>query len=147
MRVALDTNVLAYAEGMGDAARCDASRRIIAALPEDSVVLPAQTLGELFRILTGKALRGAVEARDALLGWADTFSVADSTWLAFRLALDLFTEHALQIWDALILAVAAENGCRLLLSEDLQHGFTWHGVTVVNPFASPVHPLLQRLLE
>ncbi|TIP50920.1 MAG: PIN domain-containing protein, partial [Mesorhizobium sp.] len=36
--------------------------------------------------------------------------------------------------------------CRLLLSEDLQDGFTWGGVTVVNPFASPRHALLDALL-
>ena len=30
-----------------------------------------------------------------------------------------------------------QAGCRLLLSEDLHEGFTWAGVTVVNPFSSP----------
>ncbi len=42
---------------------------------------------------------------------------------------------------------AAEAGCRLLLSEDLQEGFTWGGVTVVNPFAATVHPLLEEMFE
>ena len=37
--------------------------------------------------------------------------------------------------DAVILSAAAESGCRLLLSQDLQEGFTWNGVTVTNPFA------------
>jgi hypothetical protein len=32
-------------------------------------------------------------------------------------------------------------------SEDLQEGFTWGGVTVVNPFAAAVHPLLAMMLE
>lgn len=147
MRIALDTNVLAYAEGIGDSARCERARQLIAVLPEDGVLLPAQILGELFRLLTGKATRNAGAARDALLGWADAFDVADSTWSAFQSAFDLASDHQLQIWDALILAVAAENACRLLLSEDFQHGFTWHGVTVVNPFASPTHPLLRPLVE
>ena len=35
---------------------------------------------------------------------------------------------------------------RLLLSEDLGEGFTWGGVTVVNPFTSPRHALLNALL-
>ena len=46
----------------------------------------------------------------------------------------------------MILSAAAQSGCRLLLSEDLQEGFTWAGVTVVNPFASPQHSLLQAIL-
>jgi predicted nucleic acid-binding protein len=45
-----------------------------------------------------------------------------------------------------MLAAAADAGCRLLLSEDLQEGFTWRGVTVVNPFADTRHPLLAALL-
>jgi len=35
----------------------------------------------------------------------------------------------------------------VLLSEDLQNGFTWGGVTVVDPFASPMHELLRTLMS
>ena len=147
MRVALDTCILAYAEGVGDAARCKMARILIEQLPVESVLLPAQTLGELYRVLTGKTKRKAAPARNAILGWADSFEVADSTWAAFQSALDLVTDHDLQIWDALILSVAAENRCRILLSEDLQNGFTWRGVTVLNPFATPQNPLLANIVK
>jgi len=59
----------------------------------------------------------------------------------------LATDQALGLWDAVILSAAAQAGCRLLLSEDLQDGFTWGGVTVVKPFASPRHPLLDAVLS
>ena len=49
-------------------------------------------------------------------------------------------------WDAVILSAAADASCRLLLSGDLQDGFTWSGVTVANPFAKRPHPLLTALL-
>ncbi|MEW6429778.1 MAG: hypothetical protein AB1568_17295 [Thermodesulfobacteriota bacterium] len=55
-------------------------------------------------------------------------------------------DHGLRILNALILAVTAENHCRLLLSQDVQHGFIWRGVTVVNPYLSPSHPPLESLL-
>lgn len=142
MRVALDTNILAYAEGIGDKTRCKAARVLIERLPVESVILPAQALGELHRVLTAKAKRKAAPVRAAILDWADSFAVADSTWTAFQSALDLACDHQLQIWDALILSVSAENRCRLLLSEDMQDGFTWRGVTVLNPFTSPDQPLL-----
>ena len=61
-------------------------------------------------------------------------------------ATELATDHQLSIWDAVILAVASQAGCRLLLSEVLQDGFTWGGVTVVSPFAPARHPLLEALL-
>lgn len=145
MRVALDTNILAYAEGLGDTERCDTALQLVTQLPRSQVVLPAQTLGELSRVLIAKAKRTPSQTREAVLGWADSFTVADSTWFAFQAALDLTVDHQVPTWDALILAVAAENHCRLLLSEDFQDGFTWRGVTVVNPFASQPSPLLARL--
>jgi predicted nucleic acid-binding protein len=147
VRVALDTNILAYAEGVGEATRQSASLELIAALPDDRVVLPAQTLGELYRVLTSKAQRDPQAARTAILEWSDAFMVADSTWTALQSALDLASIHGLQIWDALILSVAAECKCRLLLTEDLHPGFVWRGVTVVNPYATPQHDLLHHFLR
>lgn len=147
MRLALDINVMAYAEGVGDAERCRIARDWIARLPPGRVLLPAQTLGELYRVLTAKEGRAAPDARAAILEWADAFEVADSTWDAFQSAMDLAADHRLQIWDALILSVAADNHCRLLVSEDLQEGFTWRGVTVVDPFSPTPHPLLAGLGE
>lgn len=146
MRIALDTNILAYAEGIGDEVRCGLAVRLIEQLPTERVLLPAQTLGELYRVLTGKAGRNPAETRMAILGWADCYAVADSTWTAYQSALDLAADHGLQIWDALILSVAADNHCRLLLSEDLHQGFTWGGVTVVNPFVTPRSSLLTGIL-
>ena len=146
MRAALDTNVLAYAEGLGDRPRCNKALDLVERLPLGEVIIPAQTLGELSRVLRVKAKRSAKDTRSAVLSWADTFSVADSTWPAFQAALDLNVDHNLQIWDALILAVAAEQHCRVLLTEDMHAGFTWRGVTLVNPFAPETDPLLEQLL-
>lgn len=149
MRLALDTNVLVYAEGVGDARRCTLAIDLVEHLAgiEADAILPAQVLGELFRVLTGKAGRPATAARESVLAWADAFETADSPWTAFQAAFDLAADHGLSLWDALILSVAAEQGCRLLLSEDFQEGFTWRGVTVVNPFAEAVSPMLAELLE
>lgn len=146
-RIALDTNVLAYAEGIGDTRRSKAARRLVSRLPASLVVLPAQVLGELHRVIVGKARRTPAEAKSAIIGWADAFDVADSTLDAMRGALDLATDHRMPIWDALILSVAADQKCRLLLSEDFQHGFTWRGVTLLDPFKSPQDPLLAAVLE
>lgn len=146
MRVALDTNVLAYAEGVGTRAKQARSLALVQRLDVESVLLPAQTLGELYRVLTGKAGRESDGARTAVLAWADAYPVADSTWSAFQSAFDLSVDHQLSIWDALILSVAAEQRCRLVLSGDMQDGFTWRGLTVVNPYARRVHPLLSELM-
>ena len=147
LRIALDTNIMAHAEGVGDTKRCKAARDLVARLPGLWVVVPTQTLGELHRVLTGKAGRTSVDAKAAILSWADAYETADSTIAAMRAALDLGSDHHMPRWDALILSVAADQQCRLLLSEDFQHGFTWRGVTVVNPFQTPQHALLAAALQ
>lgn len=149
MRLALDTNVLIHAEGLGDASRCNGAMSLIERLTEGDadVVIPVQVLGETFRVLTGKAGRTPAQARESILAWADAFELADSSWTAFQAAFDLVADHHLSLWDALILSVAAEQRCRLLLSEDLQDGFTWRGITVTNPFATQRSPLLQMALD
>jgi len=145
--VAIDTNVLAYAEGAGDERRRAAAIELMTRLPESAVILPVQVLAELFRVLVGKLHHPAAQAHEAVLQWSDTFAVRDSTWSALQSALDLSKAHGLSIWDSLILSVAAEQRCRVLLSEDLQDGFTWRGTTVVDPFKQPAHPLFDALDE
>ena len=147
MRVALDTNILAYAEGTNGPAMKEAALDLIQKLPQDSTVLPAQTLGELFNVLVRKAKRPAASARTAILSWRDAFPVLDTSAAVIANAADLATDHQLGIWDAVVVAAAAEAECRLLLSEDLQEGFTWRGVTVTNPFSPHRHLLLNTLFE
>lgn len=140
MRVALDTNVLVYAEGFGDDVRCQSAGELIAQFKPTDLIVAVQVLGELSRVLTSKMKKSGSEVRDLLLSWSDGVVVADTTWTAFQSAMDLSVDHQISMWDALILAVAAENKCRLLLSEDFQNGFTWRGVTIVNPFETKAKP-------
>jgi predicted nucleic acid-binding protein len=147
VRVALDTNVLAYAEGVNGPAMKESATDLVRRLPARSAVLPAQTLGELFNVLVRKAGRSPANAQTAILTWMDAFPVVDTSREAIIAATDLATNHRLGIWDAVILAASAQAGCRLLLSEDLQDGFTWSGLTVTNPFSSSQHALLAALLD
>ncbi|MGA9979201.1 MAG: PIN domain-containing protein [Candidatus Sulfotelmatobacter sp.] len=146
MKLAVDTNVLAYAEGVNGPVRRESALEITGKLPAASTVVPVQVLGELYRVLVGKAAWPAKRARAAILSWQDTFPLIETSPSVLVAALDV-ADHGLSIWDAIILSAAAAAGCRLLLSEDLQEGFTWGGVTVVNPFAAKKHELLAGLLE
>lgn len=146
MNVAIDTNVLAYAEGLNDSAKRDAALTLLEALPAESTFLPVQALAELFHVLRRKARRSAGRASAAVLSWGDAFPLIESSNDVLLAATDLAGVYGLGIWDAVILSAAADARCRLLLSEDLQNGFTWRGVTVVNPFRPDAHPLLAAAL-
>ena len=60
MRIALDTNILAYAEGVNGVAMRDRALGLIQSLPQGTTLLPVQILGELFSLLVRKAGRSAV---------------------------------------------------------------------------------------
>ena len=57
MRVALDTNVMAYAEGIDDDRMQEIAKALVLKLPSGSTILPIQTLGELFNVLVRKGGR------------------------------------------------------------------------------------------
>ena len=147
MRTGLDTNVLVYAEGLNDAIRKRASVSLLRALPSADVYLPVQAVAELFHVLVMKTGVTPDEAKHAVLRWCDQYSLIDTSNAVLLSAMELSSHHRLRIWDAIIMAAAASASCRLLLSEDLHDGFTWNGVTVVNPFAPKPNPLLSELLD
>lgn len=144
--IALDTNILAYAEGVNDHVMKESAISLIQRLPAGETVLPVQTLGELFHVLVRKAGHTPAHARAAILGWRDTFPVIETSPAVMFAAADLATDHQFGIWDAVIVCATAAAGCRLLLSEDMQDGFTWSRVTIVNPFTPVTHVLLDARL-
>lgn len=146
IQVAIDTNVLAYAEGTNGPAMKTAALELMERLSPETTLVPVQALGELFWVLVKKAGRTRSAARDAVLAWGDAFPLIETSSSIVLAAMDLTVRHQFGWWDAVIVSAAGDAGCRLLLSEDLQDGFTSSGVTVTNPFAATRHPLLQALL-
>ena len=75
MRVALDTNILAYADGVNGSPMQDRAIKLISSLPQDTTLLPVQVLGELFSLLLRRAHRSAAMAHKSILGWRDACSL------------------------------------------------------------------------
>ena len=148
-RVALDSNILAYLAGGAGCLQDDEKIASIRALmkriaPAASVIAPAQALGELFVVLR----RGGAtseDAREILLEFAEAFGTAASETRTALAAADLAVDHNLQFWDALIVTAAAEAGCTMLLSEDMQDGFIVRGLTIINPLTEKPHAKLRAL--
>lgn len=144
--VAINTNILVYAEGLGEIPKQEVARKILDCIPRKELIIPAQVLAELYRVLVSKAKLSGVDAGQRLACWESFALVTPTLSTTVTSAVELATQHRLQIFDAVILASAGEAGCRMLVSEDMQDGFVWQGVTVVNPWASTVHPMLADLL-
>lgn len=150
IRIAFDSNILLYLAGVDksetDASKITSIRALFVQIANQAkCVAPQQALGELYSVYA-RYRQNREEARAVARRFQAQFESVATDESIFTSALDLATDHKLQFWDALILAASAAAGCSLLLSEDMQDGFAWRGVTVVNPFASRPHRALARML-
>ncbi len=134
MRIALDTNILVYAEGVNGDDRAFQVRQYLDGLAGDDKVLPVQTLAELFNVLTRKAKWPVSRARASVLAWRAACEVVATTDAVLLEAMEIAEAHQYSLWDSLVLSAAAHARCRVLLSEDMHAGFSWRGVEIRNPF-------------
>lgn len=133
-RLFLDTNVLVYADDAAAGAKQRIAQDVLErALRRGVAVLSTQVLEEYFVIATRKLHLDAAAARRRveLLSTLDVVEIDVPTILS---AIDLHRLHTIAFWDALVVQCAALAGCARLLTEDLQHGRSYAGVTAENPF-------------
>lgn len=94
-------------------------------------------LNETFFQLTRPGRGGPVgiaEARAIVEAFARSVRVIAVDLEACLNAYRVVEEHSLSTWDALIWAAAKRAECRVLYSEDFQHGRELEGVVFHNPF-------------
>jgi len=133
-RTFLDSNVLVYSDDPRDPAKQQTALNLIKIyLRGRTGVVSLQVLQEYFVSATGKLKLDAELARRRVEVFAK-FHVSEPTVNDILAAIDLHRLHGFSFWDALILRMAKQAGCRLLLSEDMQHGQEIDGVKIVNPF-------------
>jgi predicted nucleic acid-binding protein len=130
----VDTNVLIYADDSADPEKQGRARNLLrSALGDGSGKVSFQVLTEFFAAATKKLGLSSEEARRRVEIYSslEVFRPGVADLLA---AIDLHRLHQLSIWDALIVRSAQASGCRVLYTEDLQHGQVFDGVDVRDPF-------------
>jgi len=73
-------------------------------------------------------------AAKAVIKTFDIFEIVHVTPLLIDRAIDAAIQNKLGFWDALVVASASASECRVVYSEDLNHGQTVLGVQIQNPF-------------
>jgi predicted nucleic acid-binding protein len=133
-RTFLDSNILVYAE---DSAAPVKQKKAIDLIVEHGSkrtgVVSLQVLGEYFFAATRKIHLDPGTARSQVEFYS-RFHLVEPTVSDVLAAIDLHRLHRFSYWDSLILQCAIRSGCRVLLSEDMQHGQEFNGVKIVNPF-------------
>jgi predicted nucleic acid-binding protein len=129
----LDTNILLYA---ASSAKAEQGKRTKARelLAMDGGGLSVQVLAEFYVNATTR-FKLPHDKVVAILGLLDSYPVLALTEAVFWAALQIKGRYQLSYWDSAIIAAALELGCHTVYSEDLNHGQSYAGVRVMNPFA------------
>ena len=136
--VFVDTNVLVYRHDSRDQAKQARAEAWYQHVWRQRLGrLSVQVLQELYSTLTRKLAPrfDVLEARSLvrdLAAWRPVVVDLNILERAWRLEV----RYSLSWWDALIVAAAQARDCRVLLTEDLQHGQTFGTVQVIDPFES-----------
>lgn len=133
-KILLDTNlwVYLYAQNEPKALRV---RQLVNEHFAD-IVVSTQILGELYHVLTRKALCAPEQARTIVNEMCATFPVLPVAAEHVLQALDIVKDYTYSYWDSLMLATALLNDCVRVYSEDMQHDQTIGGLRIINPLKS-----------
>ena len=134
----VDTNVLLYSVSThpAEAGKAAAAVELLA---DEDLCLSVQVLQEFYVQVT-RVTRPDRLAHDDAVAFIETwqrFRVQDMSVALMREALAATKRWRVSYWDAAIIEAARMLDCDELLTEDLNAGQVFDGVTVVNPFARP----------
>jgi predicted nucleic acid-binding protein len=133
-RTFLDTNILLYGDDLAHAAKQQrALQLILEHKAQHTGVVSLQVLQEYFVNATRKLGLDPGLVRQKVETYS-RFDLVEPVAADILAAIDFHRLHQISYWDALVLHCARKAGCRVVLSEDMQHGQEIDGVKIVNPF-------------
>ncbi len=135
-RVFLDTNILVYAYDQHDPYKQTKAQRLLTdGIKQENMILSVQVLGEFFNVVTRNIPQpmSPGEAKE-IINTLSILAVQDIDMTMVRRAIDTHERYQISYWDSLIVSAAERAGCRIILSEDLSDGQTYHNILVNNPF-------------
>lgn len=134
MSAFVDTNVVVYAFDTADSQKQQAA---IAVLESDRrLVVSTQVLLEAWWVLTRRLAVPLAEGQAVVvIDELCRLPVVTTDVEMVRQAIDTSRRFRIAVWDAMIIEAARSAGCDSVLSEDLQPGQDFDGISIENPFA------------
>ena len=133
----LDTNIFVYEASKRFPPKQIVAARLIAdALDSLQGFVSFQVVQEFFSVAFRRfnPPLSLLEAEEILLATFNPLPTVHSSYLLYESALRLTGRFSLSWYDSLIVAASLEADCRILYTEDLQHGQKFGNLQVQNPF-------------
>ena len=132
-KVFLDTNILVYSLDQTNPEKRHRCRELITGLTAENLgVISTQVLQEFYVASTSKLGADPLIIKDILRS-LERFETVIITPVLIKEAIDCSITNRLSFWDALIVVAAESTKCKLLWTEDLNHGQIIRSVRIENP--------------
>jgi predicted nucleic acid-binding protein len=133
----VDANVLVYAFDSSAGQKHETARALLERLWESNAgCVSIQVLQEFFVTITKKVARPLpMDEATARIREFATWRVFAPNAADVLAAIGIHRQVKVGFWDAMIVLAAAESGCDVLWTEDLNDGQLLRGVRIRNPFA------------
>jgi predicted nucleic acid-binding protein len=133
----LDTNIFIYTFDLQAPKKAERAENLIAEALATGAGMISYQVAQEFVAAARKPFRTPMSFEQIERYWHTTLQplllVQSSPGLFIR-ALDLARRDQISWYDSLIVAAALQGGCKILYSEDLQHGRHFGDLVVQNPF-------------
>ncbi len=133
----IDTNILVYSFDLEAPEKANRAADLIdAALTSGTGMISYQVAQEFIAVARRK-FQDRMSIDQVERYWQVTLRpllVVQSSTVLFARAFDFTRRDQLPWYDALIVAAAIQGNCKILYSEDLQHGRRFGDLVVENPF-------------
>lgn len=130
----LDTNILIYSIDRQAGERHHKSIELIEEMSRCDCILTLQALSEFYSAVSRKNKMPRDEAEAQVNDWMILFPVVNAEPGTLQRAMKAVDDHKFAFWDAMLLETAVQAGVTRFLSEDMQHGRLWKGMSIQNPY-------------
>jgi len=134
-KIFFDTNILLYSVDTKDPKKQEQARRVTQlASKQENGVISTQVLQEYCSVDIKKFRRDFLTVKQLCREWQSCFEVILIRPGIIEDAIEVSGIYQFSFWDALIIAAALAANCTYLMTEDMHHGQTIQGLTIINPF-------------
>jgi predicted nucleic acid-binding protein len=136
-RYFLDTNIFVYSLDSSDARKAQIAERMVTRAATTGQGIISYQVAQEFLNVGLRDFRGTMtvaELERYFLRILLPMMMVSSSASLFLEGLHLQRLHQLSWYDALIVVAALQGGCKILYTEDMQHGRRFGDLVVQNPF-------------
>lgn len=134
-KIFFDSNILLYSGDTKDPKKQTKAREIIKlASKQKNGVISTQVLQEFCSVEIKKFERDPLIIQKTIKNWQYDFDVILIRPDIIEDAIEVGAIYQFSFYDSLIISSALAARCSILMTEDMHHGQTIQGLTIINPF-------------